>query len=43
MRFGEIEDCAPLGFATYMTKGAVRNLHFRDLAAGELKPDPDSF
>lgn len=43
MRIGDIEGCVPLGFATYMTKGQVRNLHFRKLAAGELKSDLDTF
>jgi hypothetical protein len=26
MRFGEIEDCVPLGLATYQTKAAIRNI-----------------
>ncbi len=43
LRPGEIEECAPFGFATYMTKGAVRNIHFRDLKPGELKTDADSY
>lgn len=43
LRPGEIEACAPFGFATYMTKGAVRNISFRKLAPDELKPDADSF
>jgi hypothetical protein len=43
LRSGDIEACAPFGFASYMTKGAVRNIQFRKLAPGELKPDPDTF
>ncbi len=43
MRYGDIESCAPLGFATYQTKGAVRNLKFRKLQPGELKSDLDTF
>ena len=31
MRFGEIEDSAPLGVATWMTTGAVRDIRIRTL------------
>jgi hypothetical protein len=43
MRVGDIESCAPLGFATYGTKGAVRNLQLRKLQPGELKSELDTF
>jgi hypothetical protein len=29
----------PLGFASYQTTGAIRNLQIRPLKQGELKPD----
>lgn len=43
LRTGDIEACAPFGFATYMTKGAVKNIQFRKLKAGELQADLDTF
>jgi hypothetical protein len=43
LRYGDIEGCAPLGFACYQTKGAVRNLQFRKLKPGELKSELDTF
>ncbi len=32
MRAGEIEACMPLGFATYQTRGELRQIHLRRLA-----------
>jgi hypothetical protein len=43
LRFGDIEGCAPFGFATWMTKGSVRNIAFRKLKPGEGKGDQDTF
>lgn len=43
LRSGDIELCAPFGFATYMTKGAVKNIQFRPIKSSELKPDADTF
>lgn len=43
LRYGDIEGCAPLGFACYQTKGAVRNLQLRKLQPGELKSELDTF
>jgi hypothetical protein len=39
MHPSEIQRCIPLGFASYESAGAIRNLQIRKLAAGELKPD----
>lgn len=41
MHPSEIQRCEPLGFASYETKGAIRNLQIRKLEPGELKPDDD--
>jgi hypothetical protein len=34
MRFGEIEYCVPFGFATYGTKGQIKNLSLKKLPPG---------
>lgn len=39
MHPSEIQTCVPLGFSSYQTTGAIRNLQIRKLATGELKPD----
>jgi hypothetical protein len=39
MHPSEIEKCVPLGFASYMTTGAIRHVQIRKLKDGELKPD----
>lgn len=39
MHPSEIQTCVPLGFSSYQTTGAIRNVQIRKLAAGELKPD----
>ncbi|HWB04695.1 MAG TPA: hypothetical protein VG796_16825 [Verrucomicrobiales bacterium] len=39
MHPSEIQRCIPLGFSTYQTTGAIRNLQIRKLAKDELKPD----
>jgi hypothetical protein len=39
MHPSEIQRCMPLGFASYQTTGAIRNLQIRPLKQGELKPD----
>ncbi len=36
MHPSEISKSVPLGFASYSTKGAIRNVHIRPLRAGEL-------
>ena len=41
MHPSEIQTCVPLGFASYQTAGAIRNLQIRKLAEGELKPDAE--
>lgn len=33
----EVEDCAPLGFASWNTKGAIRNIRVRKLRPEEIK------
>lgn len=38
MHPGDIRVSTPLGFASYATKGAVRNVRFRPLKPGELTP-----
>ncbi|MES2709245.1 MAG: hypothetical protein V4726_21795 [Verrucomicrobiota bacterium] len=38
MHPSEIQKCMPLGFASYDTKGAIRNLRIRPLKPGELVP-----
>ncbi|MBP7951333.1 MAG: hypothetical protein KA004_16945 [Verrucomicrobiales bacterium] len=43
LRPGEIEGCAPLGFASWQTKGAVRHLVIRKLKPGEVPVDPDAY
>lgn len=43
LRFGEIEGCAPFGFATYRSAGEVRNVQFRNLKPGELVADKEAF
>jgi hypothetical protein len=37
LRFGEIEESKPLGLTTYQTRGAMREIKLRRLAAEELK------
>jgi hypothetical protein len=39
MHPSEIQRCVPLGFSSYQTTGAIRNLQIRKLAKDELKPD----
>jgi hypothetical protein len=39
MHPSEIQRCMPLGFASYQTTGAIRNLSVRPLKPGELVPD----
>ncbi|MDB6133108.1 MAG: hypothetical protein JWM59_1351 [Verrucomicrobiales bacterium] len=41
MHHSEIQKCMPLGFASYDTKGAIRNVRIRPLKAGELVPPTD--
>ena len=41
MHPSEIQQCVPLGFSSYQTTGAIRNVQIRKLAAGELKPDEE--
>lgn len=41
MHFSEIQKCVPLGFSSYRTSGAIRNVQIRKLAEGELKPEED--
>jgi hypothetical protein len=41
MHPSEIQRCVPLGFSSYQTTGAIRNLQIRKLAPGELKPDEE--
>lgn len=41
MHPSEIQKCTPLGFSTFQTTGAIRNLRIRKLAPGELTP-PES-
>lgn len=43
LRPGDIEGCAPLGFATWMTKAAIRNVIIKKLPAGSVKPDADAY
>ena len=33
MRFGEIEECVPLGIATFQTKAAIRNIRIKNVEA----------
>ena len=35
LRFGDIEYCKPFGFATYLTKGEIRNLQIKTTPAGK--------
>lgn len=37
MRPGEIEECVPLGIATFQTKAAIRNIHIK-----RVKPDAEN-
>jgi hypothetical protein len=39
MHPSEIQKCEPLGFSTYQTTGAIRNVQIRALKDGEVKPD----
>ena len=39
MHVSEIQTCEPLGFSSYQTTGAVRNLQVRKLKKDEVKPD----
>lgn len=39
MHPSEIQKAMPLGFASYDTRGAIRNVRLRKLEPGELKPD----
>ena len=41
MHPSEIQSCMPLGFSSYQTTGAIRNVQIRKLADGELKPDEE--
>ena len=41
MHPSEIQRCVPLGFCSYQTTGAIRNVQIRKLAPGELKPDEE--
>ncbi len=43
MRFGDIEQCTPLGFASYSTTGEIRNIALRKLKPGEVAIDPDAY
>jgi hypothetical protein len=43
LRPGDIEYCAPLGFATYGSSGEIRNMQIRNLKPGELPLDPDAY
>jgi hypothetical protein len=40
MHVSEIQTCEPLGFSSYQTTGAIRNLQIRKLKKDEVKPDP---
>ncbi len=41
MHPSEIQACVPLGFCSYQTTGAIRNVQIRKLKDGELKPDEE--
>ncbi len=41
MHPSDVRRCMPLGFSTYQTTGAIRNLQIRKLGKDELKPDPE--
>ena len=40
MHVSEIQSCEPLGFSSYQTTGAIRNVQIRKLKKDEVKPDP---
>ena len=40
MHVSEIQSCEPLGFSSYQTTGAIRNVQIRKLKRDEVKPDP---
>ena len=31
MRFGEIEECVPIGIATFQTKAAIKNIRIKSV------------
>jgi hypothetical protein len=43
LRGGDIEHCAPLGFASYQSKGEIKNIRIRKLKPGEVPLDPDAY
>ncbi len=43
LRFGDIEYCAPLGIATFQTKGQVKDLTIRPLEEDEIVAPPEDY
>ncbi|CAN5441567.1 hypothetical protein BH23VER1_BH23VER1_33980 [soil metagenome] len=43
LRFGDIEHCAPLGFATYQTRGQIKDLTIRKLKPDEIVATPEDY
>ncbi len=41
MHVSEIQSCEPLGFSSYQSTGAIRNLQIRKLKKDEVKPDEE--